>query len=120
MERGLWGLSIPSESPSFFLLRRIPADPSPYRSISNLRIASVFRGVFAATIVEGSVCTINVAQVCVLLLRASGVFDAAEDRYPRLTQNVFDDGLAEAGSVIIKHEAVGFLVVAEFVQTIGI
>jgi hypothetical protein len=51
MERGLWGLSIPSESPSFFLLRRISADPLPYRSISTLRIASVFRGILTATIV---------------------------------------------------------------------
>jgi hypothetical protein len=37
-----------------------------------------------------------VARFASYYLRLSGVFDAAKDRYPRLTQNVFDDGLAEA------------------------
>ena len=33
---------------------------------------------------------------------------------------MFDDGLPEARSVVVKHEAVRLLVVAEFVQTVGI
>src|SRR5215469_8012110 len=52
--------------------------------------------------------------------RLSGVFDAAEDRYSALTQDVFDDSLPEPRSIIVKNETVVLLVVAEFVQTIGI
>jgi hypothetical protein len=37
-----------------------------------------------------------------------------------VTQNVFDDGFLEARSVVVKHKAVGFLVVTEFVQAVGI
>ena len=33
---------------------------------------------------------------------------------------MFDDGLAEARSVVVKHETVCLLVVAEFVQTVSI
>ena len=52
--------------------------------------------------------------------RLSGVFDATKDGYLRLTQNVFDDGLAQARSVVIKHETVCLLIVVEFVQTVGV
>jgi hypothetical protein len=50
----------------------------------------------------------------------SGIFDAAEHRDSRLAQNVFDNGFLEARSVVVKHEAVGFLVVTEFVQAVSI
>jgi len=59
-------------------------------------------------------------QTCAFLRRISGVFNATKDGYSRPTQNVFDDGLAEARSVVVKHETVCLLVVAEFVQTVGI
>ena len=50
----------------------------------------------------------------------SGVFDATKDGYSRLTQNVLHDGFPEPRSVVVKHETVCLLVVAEFVQTVGI
>jgi hypothetical protein len=65
-------------------------------------------------------CFIERGQTCAFLARLSGVFNATKDGYSRPTQNVLDDGLAEARSVVVKHETVCLLVVAEFVQTVGI
>jgi hypothetical protein len=65
-------------------------------------------------------CSMERGQTCAFLARLSGVFNATKDGYSRPTQNVFDDGLAEARSVVVKHETVCSLVVAEFVQTVSI
>ncbi len=59
-------------------------------------------------------------QTCAFLARLSGVFDASKDGYSRLTQNVLNDGFPEPRSVVVKHETVCLLVVAELVQTVGI
>ena len=86
-----------------FLLRRISADLSPYRSISTLRIASMFRVIFTATIVQGRAFRRKWCIFASYHLRLLGIFDAAEHRDSGLAQNVFDDGFAEAGSVVVKH-----------------
>ena len=52
--------------------------------------------------------------------RRLGIFDAAKNRDSGLPQDVFDDGFAEARSVVIEHEPVRFFIVTKLVEAVGI
>ena len=53
-------------------------------------------------------------------MTALGIIDAAENWDSGLAQYVFDDRVAQARSVVVEMKAVGFFVVAKFVEAVGI
>ena len=113
MERGLSGLLIPSKSPSFFCVHSLDCCSRSSSAAGGLEMLAQHNN-------RSPACSTERGQTCAFLARLSGVFNATKDGYSRPTQNVFDDGLAEARSVVVKHETVCLLVVAEFVQTVSI
>ena len=61
----------------------------------------------------------NEQPFAALLIETSGIFYAAE-HWDLDWRSVFDDSFAQSRRVIVKRQAVTFLVIAEFVQTIRI